>query len=122
MYHTLSNSYIVFFFKIVINNEIQIYNKNEIYRSSGIVLENLIKSEDLQMSLFSNSDKETKKEYLSQCIDKLTKRFKKNIVKIGYAESPKNDWQVFFKWYRIQIQILHKPLEDYEYFEFTLYK
>ena len=69
----------------------KIYNKNEIYRSSGIVLENLIKSEDLQMSLFSNSDKETKKEYLSQCIDKLTKRFKKNIVKIGYAESPKND-------------------------------
>ena len=66
-------------------------SKNEIYRSSGIVLENLIKSEDLQMSLFSNSDKETKKEYLSQCIDKLTKRFKKNIVKIGYAESPKND-------------------------------
>lgn len=69
----------------------KIYSEKEIYRSSGIVLENLVKSEDVQMSLFSNQEKETKKEYLATCIDKLTKKFKKNIVKIGYAESPKND-------------------------------
>lgn len=77
--------------RVVIQLFEKMYDKNEIYRSSGIVLENLIKQDDFQMSLFSNSEKDLKKTNLSSCIDKLTKRFKKNIVKIGYAESPKND-------------------------------
>ena len=69
----------------------KMYQKNTLYRSSGIVLENLIKAQDVQMSLFSDIDAINKKEALSSTIDKLTKRFKKNIVKIGYAQSPKND-------------------------------
>jgi len=69
----------------------KMYVKNTLYRSSGIVLENLIKAQDVQMSLFSDIDTINKKEALSNTIDKLTKRFKKNIVKIGYAQSPKND-------------------------------
>ena len=67
------------------------YSKHNLYRSSGIILENLIKTEDVQMSLFSNCEQINKKEALSQSIDKLTKKFKKNIVKIGYAQSPKNN-------------------------------
>ena len=67
------------------------YAVKEIYRSSGVVLENLIKAEDVQLSLFSDVDKLNKKKSLSESIDKLTKRFKKNVVKIGYAQSPKND-------------------------------
>lgn len=69
----------------------KLYSANEIYRSSGIVLENLINAQDVQMSLFSDVDELNKKKALSNSIDKLTKRFKKNIVKIGYAQSPKND-------------------------------
>lgn len=69
----------------------KIYRKDTVYRSSGVVLENLIKSQDVQMSLFCNSEKENKKERLSQCVDELSRRYKKNIVKIGYAQSPKNN-------------------------------
>ena len=69
----------------------KMYSKHNLYRSSGIILENLIKTEDVQMSLFSNCEQINKKEALSQSIDKLTKKFKKNIVKIGYAQSPKNN-------------------------------
>ncbi len=68
----------------------KMYMKNTLYRSSGIVFENLIKAQDVQMSLFSDIDTINKKAALSSTIDKLTKRFKKNIVKIGYAQSPKN--------------------------------
>ena len=69
----------------------KMYIKDVMYRSSGVVLENLIKAQDVQMSLFSDIDTIQKKEALSSTIDKLTKRYKKNIVKIGYAQSPKND-------------------------------
>ncbi len=69
----------------------KMYKKDLIYRSSGVVLENLINSSDIQMSLFTNNEKEKKKEELGKCVDKLSQKYKKNIVKIGYAESPKND-------------------------------
>lgn len=69
----------------------KMYVKNTLYRSSGIVLENLIKAQDVQMSLFSDINMINKKDALSSTIDKLAKRYKKNIVKIGYAQSPKND-------------------------------
>jgi len=68
----------------------KMYKKDIIYRSSGIVLENLIKSQDVQMSLFCNTEKEIKKEQISRCVDRLAHRYKKNIVKIGYAQSPQN--------------------------------
>lgn len=69
----------------------KIYQKNTIYRSSGVVVENLIRTQDIQLSLFENIEKENKKDKLCQSIDKLTKRYKKNIVKIGYSQSPKNN-------------------------------
>ena len=68
----------------------KLYKKNELYRSSGVVLENLIKAEEVQMSLFAPSKQEQKKESLGKCIDRLKEKFKGNIVKIGYAQSPKN--------------------------------
>lgn len=69
----------------------KMYREDVVYRSSGIVLENLIKSEDVQMSLFCSTEAEKKKEQLSLCVDKLFQKYKKNIVKIGYAQAPQND-------------------------------
>ncbi len=68
----------------------KLYLKDVLYRSSGVVLENLIKESDTQMSLFNNYENEEKKESLSRTIDKLSRIYKKNIVKIGYGQPPQN--------------------------------
>ncbi len=66
----------------------KMYQKDFVYRSSGVVLETLIKTQDVQMSLFCNTEKETKKDRLSRCVDSLSRKYKKNIVKIGYSQAP----------------------------------
>lgn len=63
----------------------KIYNPQTIYRSCGITLEGFDFSEESQLSLF---ERPKKKNYdkLGQAIDKLEKRFGKNIVKTGFTE------------------------------------
>ena len=65
-------------------NEIfpKLYNPKTIYRSTGIILDNLSFSEGEQLSLFDSGDK--KEEKLSQCIDNIEKRFGKNSIRTGF--------------------------------------
>ena len=51
------------------------------YRSTGIVLENLSFGGE-QLSLFSEGD--DKEQKLSQCLDNIEKRFGKNAIRTGY--------------------------------------
>ena len=62
-----------------------IYDKNTIYRSSGIILENFQNNDNEQLFLFSDQNTDIKKENLSKCFDKLENKFGKNIIKIGFS-------------------------------------
>ena len=64
-----------------------IYNPNVLYRSTGIILEDLRCNKEEQLFLFADSQIDIKKEKLSQCFDKLESKFGKNIVQIGFTES-----------------------------------
>lgn len=64
-----------------------IYNPNILYRSTGVILENLRCNCEEQLFLFTDSNIEEKKEKLSQCFDKLENKFGKNIVQIGFTEN-----------------------------------
>ena len=66
----------------------RMYKTGIIYRSSGIILENLLCDTDIQMSLFNNIQKEYKKDNLSHCVDNLIAKHGRDIIKIGYSESP----------------------------------
>ena len=66
----------------------KMYKNGIIYRSSGIVLENLLCENDIQMSLFNNIQTEYKKENLSHCVDNLIAKHGRNIIKVGYSEPP----------------------------------
>ena len=62
----------------------KIYDKNILYRSTGIILENFRNNSEEQLYLFSNSDLDSKKQKLTNCFDKLEKKFGKNIIQIGF--------------------------------------
>ncbi len=62
----------------------KIYTPNVIYRSTGIILEDLHCNSEEQLFLFSDSTLDTKKDKLSKCFDKLESKFGKDIVRIGY--------------------------------------
>lgn len=64
-------------------NEIlnKIYKKGIMYRSTGIVLENLSFGGE-QLSLFNETDE--KETNLSKCIDNIEKRFGKNSIRTGF--------------------------------------
>lgn len=63
----------------------EIYNPNILYRATGVVLEKIGEQGTEQLSLYSDTAEEDKKRKLTQCFDKLEKKFKKNIVKIGFS-------------------------------------
>ncbi len=63
-----------------------IYSPNVLYRSTGIILEDLRCNNEEQLFLFSDTKEDRKKEKLSQCFDKLENKFGKNIVQIGFTE------------------------------------
>lgn len=60
----------------------KIYDKEIIYRSSGVYVCNLIEDEKLQLSFFQNKNKE-KKENLSKIIDKIENKYGKGQISIG---------------------------------------
>lgn len=64
-------------------NEIlpKLYKKGVIYRSTGIVLENLSFGGE-QLSLFSEGDEKEKN--LSKCLENIEKRFGKNAIRTGF--------------------------------------
>lgn len=63
----------------------EIYNPNILYRATGVVLEKIGEQGTEQLSLYSDTTEDEKKRKLTQCFDKLEKKFKKNIVKIGFS-------------------------------------
>ena len=64
----------------------KMYSENTLYRSIGIVLDNFYSSEEEQLSLFDDKTKFIKNENLGKSIDKLEKKFGRNIVRTGFAD------------------------------------
>ena len=63
----------------------KIYDKKEIYRSIGILLENFNPCENEQKSLFEDTTRREKNEKLAKSLDKLEAKFGRNIVKTGFT-------------------------------------
>lgn len=72
--------------KIAIELLKEIYDPNILYRSTGVILEKIGEQGSEQLSLYSQDIKNTKQENLSKCFDKLEKKFRKNIIKIGFTD------------------------------------
>ena len=64
----------------------KIYNPNILYRSTGVILDTFVLNSEEQMSLFANVSVDTKKEKLSQCLDKLEQKFGKDIIQTGFIK------------------------------------
>ena len=64
----------------------KIYNPNILYRSSGIVLDNISYNSGEQLFLFANEEADGKQARLAKCIDKLENKFGKNIVQTGFVK------------------------------------
>lgn len=63
----------------------KMYSPNLIYRSCGVLLENLNYNEEDQLSLFA-AEKRKNFDKLGQSIDKLEAKFGRNIVKTGFVK------------------------------------
>ena len=61
------------------------FNKYDIYRSVGILLENFNSCENEQKKLFENSGRRDKNEKLGKSLDKLEAKFGRNIVRTGFT-------------------------------------
>ena len=64
----------------------QIYNPKLLYRSTGIILENITYDSGEQLFLFSDEKQDNKNQKLAACIDKLEIKFGKDIVKTGFTQ------------------------------------
>ena len=62
----------------------KLHNPNVLYRSSGVILDNITFDNGEQLFLFANYDEELKNQKLAHCLDKLEDKFGKDIVKTGY--------------------------------------
>ena len=63
----------------------KMYNSSVLYRSIGVVFENFKQSSTEQLSLFENNPKKQKNEQLGKSLDKLEKKFGRNIVRTGFV-------------------------------------
>ena len=72
--------------KIAIELLKEIYNPNILYRATGVILEKIGEQGTEQLSLYTNTSLNEKHQKLTQCFDKLEKKFNKNIIKIGFTE------------------------------------
>lgn len=63
----------------------KIFNKAEIYRSVGILLEDFNPCNNEQKSLFENTERRDKNEKLGKSLDKLEAKFGRNIVTTGFT-------------------------------------
>ena len=63
----------------------KMYNSSVLYRSIGVVFENFKQSSTEQLSLFENNQKKQKNEQLGKSLDKLEKKFGRNIVRTGFV-------------------------------------
>jgi DNA polymerase V len=63
----------------------KMFNRSEIYRSVGILLENFKPCDNEQRSFFDNSERREKNEKLAKSLDKLEAKFGRNIIKTGFV-------------------------------------
>lgn len=63
----------------------EMFISREVYRSVGIVLEDFREKTEEQLTLFSNNEKKEQNEKLGQSLDKLEKKFGRNIVRTGFT-------------------------------------
>ena len=63
----------------------KMYSSNILYRSVGIVLEDFNSTKKEQLLLFDNDEKREQKENLGKSLDKLEKKFGRNIVRTGFV-------------------------------------
>lgn len=75
----------------------KLFNSKIIYRSVGIVLENLNSASEEQLDLFKTNSFNNKNEKLAKSLDRLEERFGRNIVKTGFTNKyvpPKQDFLI----------------------------
>ena len=82
--------------KIAIKLLEEIFDPNILYRSTGVYLGKIGEQGTEQLSLYSDTNLETKKKNLAKCFDSLESKFGKNIIQTGFhykKEKPqkKND-------------------------------
>ena len=71
---------------IIFNLLDKINNPNILYRSTGVILESFVCNSEAQMFLFTDIEKDNKKENLSKCLDKLEQKFGKDIIQTGFSK------------------------------------
>ena len=64
----------------------KIYDKNILYRSSGVILEGITYDSGEQLFLFADNEEDSKNKNLAKCIDNLENRFGKDIVRTGFTK------------------------------------
>lgn len=64
----------------------EIYKKNILYRTTGIILQNLIENQPIQKDLFGGSDKVEKFDLIHKQIDLLESKFGKNLVYLASTQ------------------------------------
>lgn len=64
----------------------KIYNPNVLYRSTGVILDTFVFNHEAQMSLFTDSKVDEKKDRLSKCLDRLEDKFGKDIIQTGFVK------------------------------------
>lgn len=69
----------------------KIYSPSVLYRSSGVILDNITYDNAEQLFLFSDSDEDNKNKRLAACLDKLETKFGKNIIKTGFTGNGKGE-------------------------------
>ncbi len=64
----------------------KIYSSSILYRSTGIILDNLVANSEEQLFLFADNTSDIKKEKLSKCFDNIEAKFGKNVIQIGFIK------------------------------------
>ena len=72
--------------KIAIKMLKEIYREDILYRSTGVILEKIGEQGTEQLSLYSDTVASDKNKSLTKCLDNLEKKFRKNIVKVGFTK------------------------------------
>ncbi len=67
----------------------KIYSPSVLYRSSGVMLDNITYDSAEQLFLFADNQEDDKNKRLAECLDKLENKFGKNIVKTGFTGNGK---------------------------------
>ena len=64
----------------------KIYNSSNLYRSVGVVFEDFNKTAEEQLLLFNDNPKRERNEKLGKSLDKLEKKFGRNVVRTGFTD------------------------------------